>query len=146
MEYLKKVQELLQGFKNPEVIHIPRCHNKKAHALSKLAAVAFERLARNVKVETFKSPSIAEAPVLEIEVQEVNWMTPFLKYLKRGVVPGDPQEARRHRVRALQYEITDGVLYRRSYLGPSLKCLDVDEANYVIREIHEGMCGMHMGS
>lgn len=40
----------------------------------------------------------------------------------------------------------DGALYRRSYLGPSLKCIDTDKANYFIREIHEGLCGIHMGA
>jgi hypothetical protein len=26
-----------------------------------------------------------------------------------------------------------------------MKCVDETEANYVIREIHEGICGMHAG-
>ncbi|XP_076931761.1 uncharacterized protein LOC143597021 [Bidens hawaiensis] len=71
-------------------------------------------------------------------------MTPILQYLQDGIVPEDRQEARRLRIWALQYEIIDGSLYRRSYLGPSLKCIDYEEAEYVIREIHEGICGMHI--
>ncbi|XP_076924311.1 uncharacterized protein LOC143586718 [Bidens hawaiensis] len=73
-------------------------------------------------------------------------MTPILWYLQDGTVPEDKQEARRLRIKALQYEIIGGTLYRRSYLGPSLKCIDYEEAEYVIREIHEGICGMHMGA
>ncbi|XP_076956695.1 uncharacterized protein LOC143631973 [Bidens hawaiensis] len=38
----------------------------------------------------------------------------------------------------------EGGLYRKSYLGPSLKCIDSREAESVVREIHEGICGMHM--
>lgn len=64
---MEKVEELLQSFQNPEVIHIPLSRNKKVDALSKLAAVAFDRLARDVKVETLKSPYITEAFVSKIE-------------------------------------------------------------------------------
>ncbi|XP_076887322.1 uncharacterized protein LOC143537433 [Bidens hawaiensis] len=45
IKYLRKVQELLQSFKKSKVMHIPRSLNKKADALSKLAAVAFDHLA-----------------------------------------------------------------------------------------------------
>jgi hypothetical protein len=36
-----------------------------------------------------------------------------------------------------------GILYRRGYTYPLLKCLPSTEAEYVLREIHEGMCGNH---
>jgi hypothetical protein len=36
-------------------------------------------------------------------------------------------------------------LYWRSYLGPLKKCVDKADGNYVIREIHEGIRGMHAG-
>ena len=28
---------------------------------------------------------------------------------------------------------------------PYLKCLDLEDAKYVLREIHEGVCGNHSG-
>ncbi|KAK9190212.1 hypothetical protein WN943_018814 [Citrus x changshan-huyou] len=39
----------------------------------------------------------------------------------------------------------DGVLYRRGYTLPFLWCLDEDDADYVLREVHEGICGNHSG-
>ncbi|XP_076939313.1 uncharacterized protein LOC143607942 [Bidens hawaiensis] len=54
VEYLKMAQELLQGFQKAEVIHISRGLTKNSDALSKLAHVAFDHLAKNVKVETIK--------------------------------------------------------------------------------------------
>ncbi|XP_076927272.1 uncharacterized protein LOC143590788 [Bidens hawaiensis] len=84
--------------------------------------------------------------VASIETPGPCWMTPILRYLQEGIVPEDKQGARSLRIRALQYEIIYGALYRRSYLGPLLKCIDYGEAEYVIREIHEGICGMHMGA
>ncbi|XP_076904004.1 uncharacterized protein LOC143559248 [Bidens hawaiensis] len=133
VDYLKKSQELLQSFKKAEVIHIYRGLNKKADALSKLTSVAFDHLAKNVKVETIKRPSILEEVVASLERPQLNWMTPILRYIQEGIVPEDKKEARRLRIRALQYEIIDGGLYRRSYMGPSFKCIDYEEAEYVIR-------------
>ncbi|XP_076926053.1 uncharacterized protein LOC143589082 [Bidens hawaiensis] len=40
----------------------------------------------------------------------------------------------------------DEDLYRRYFLGPLLRCVDVVDANYLIREVHEGICGLHAGS
>nr|GEW67471.1 hypothetical protein [Tanacetum cinerariifolium] len=38
-----------------------------------------------------------------------------------------------------------GVLYRRLFLTPWLRCVGPLQADYVIREIHEGSCSMHVG-
>ncbi|XP_076910750.1 uncharacterized protein LOC143568482 [Bidens hawaiensis] len=110
IEYLKKTKELLQSFKEAEVVHISRSLNKKADVLSKLASVAFDHLAKDVKVETIKQPSIMEEMVASVETPGPCWMTPILRYLREGIVPEDKQGARRLRIRALQYEIIDGAL------------------------------------
>ena len=39
----------------------------------------------------------------------------------------------------------DGQLYRRSYSYPFLKCVGPTEARLVLQEIHEGVCGNHVG-
>lgn len=47
---------------------------------------------------------------------------------------------------ASRYTLINGELYRKSHTDqPLLKCVDKDEGNYVLREIHEGICGHHMG-
>ncbi|KAA3483219.1 reverse transcriptase [Gossypium australe] len=40
----------------------------------------------------------------------------------------------------------EGVLYRKGFLHPLLRCLSPSEAEYVMREIHEGICCDHLGS
>jgi hypothetical protein len=35
------------------------------------------------------------------------------------------------------------ILYKRGYTLPLLKCLSKDEATYVLKEIHERVCGNH---
>ncbi|GKF64828.1 reverse transcriptase domain-containing protein, partial [Tanacetum coccineum] len=66
--------------------------------------------------------------------------------LKDGVLPDDKKEANKLRIKARQYELMDGILYRRSFLRPWLRCVRPLQADYVIREIHEGSCSMHAGS
>nr|GEX63651.1 reverse transcriptase domain-containing protein [Tanacetum cinerariifolium] len=54
-----------------------------------------------------------------------------------GTLPSDRKEARKLRIKARQYELLEGVLYRRSFLMSWLRCVRPLQADYVIREIHE---------
>ncbi|GJT95378.1 reverse transcriptase domain-containing protein [Tanacetum coccineum] len=47
--------------------------------------------------------------------------------------------------KAQRFELRDGVLYRRSFLQPWLRCVRPLQADYVLREIHAGSCSMHSG-
>ncbi|KAI3682300.1 hypothetical protein L1987_82190 [Smallanthus sonchifolius] len=144
--YLEKAQAIIKLFDECKVIHITRSKNKKADALSKLASVTFTHLAKEVRVEVLESPSIVDTEISTITgAENPTWMTPIIQFLTNGTLPDDRAEARKIRTKALQYEIEQGCLYRKSYLGPLLRCLDEEEANYVIREIHFGICGIHAG-
>ncbi|GKA23301.1 reverse transcriptase domain-containing protein [Tanacetum coccineum] len=80
-----------------------------------------------------------------VEEEGITWMTPIIEYLKNGTLPGDRKEASKLRIKARQYELLEGVLYRRSFLKPWLRYVGPLQADYVIREIHEGSCSMHVG-
>ncbi|GKB33514.1 reverse transcriptase domain-containing protein [Tanacetum coccineum] len=69
-------------------------------------------------------------------------MTPIIEYLKDGTLPGDRKEASKLRIKAKQYELLEEVIYKRSFLKPWLRCVGPLQADYVIREIHEGSCSM----
>ena len=73
-------------------------------------------------------------------------MTQIVSYLKEGKLPEGKDEARKLRVRAVRYVLMDEVLYKRGFSQPYLRCLAPDEANYVLREVHEGACGNHSGA
>ena len=87
-------------------------------------------------------PSIDLLEVQQIEDKE-SWMTPIVLYLKDGKLPEGKDEAKKLRIRAARYVLIDEVLYKRGFSQPYLRCLDPHEANYVLREIHEGACGNH---
>ncbi|GKD31721.1 reverse transcriptase domain-containing protein [Tanacetum coccineum] len=70
-------------------------------------------------------------------------MTPIFKYLEKGTLPANVKKARAVRHKSWRFAIIDGTLYKKSYLRPWLRCVGPLQANYALREIHEGSCSMH---
>ncbi|GKA20338.1 reverse transcriptase domain-containing protein [Tanacetum coccineum] len=146
IKYLEKAKSLISDFTNFSISQVPRSKNKKADALSKIASTSFAHLSKQVLVEVLKEKSIQEEEVATVVEEEgPTWMTPIMEYLKDGTLPDDRKEASKLRIKARQYELLEGVLYRRSFLKPWLRCVGPLQADYVIREIHEGSCSMHAG-
>ena len=83
-------------------------------------------------------------------VQEVNsksnWTTPLISYLKTGVLLDENDAARKLKVQASRFVLIKDVLYKRGFSRPYLRCLCHEEADYVMREVHEGICGNHSGA
>ncbi|XP_071718842.1 uncharacterized protein [Rutidosis leptorrhynchoides] len=103
--------------------------HKKADALRKLAALAFDHLHKNVWVEVLTEKSIDEKViVVTIEDESPNWMTPLVKFIIEGELPVDEKVARKVRMKAPMYALIEGVLYRKSYLGLSLLCIGPNQA------------------
>ncbi|XP_022039956.1 uncharacterized protein LOC110942487 [Helianthus annuus] len=141
-KYLAKTKELIASFDSVTLNHIHRGRNQIAHALSKLATSGMEK---EVKVETLQSPSIEHREVSAVTAEEPCWYTPILKFLTKGELPSARGDAKKIQTRALQYEVQNGILYRKSYLGPLLRCISPSEATYLIQETHAGICGIHAG-
>ena len=72
-------------------------------------------------------------------------MDPIIMYIKDGKLPTDPSEARKVKVRSSKFTILNDELYNKGFSQSYLKCLDPEEAAYVLKEIHEGVCGNHFG-
>ncbi|GJS89394.1 reverse transcriptase domain-containing protein [Tanacetum coccineum] len=69
--------------------------NKKADALSKLAAVQCEGLTKGVLVEELNEQSVDVAEVnVVVEEERRTWMIPIREYIENGTLPEDPTEAR----------------------------------------------------
>ena len=73
-------------------------------------------------------------------------MTPIVGYLKEGKLLQGRDEARKLRIKSVKYILMDEVLYKRGFSKPYLRCLALNEANYVLREVHKGACGNHSGA
>ena len=73
-------------------------------------------------------------------------MTPIVAYLNDERLLEERDEARKLRIRSAKYVLIDEVLYKRGFSQPYLRCLALDETNYVLRKVHEGACGNHSGA
>ena len=78
----------------------------------------------------------------EIMAKE-SWTTPLIAYLRLGTLPGEKDAARKPKVQASRFVLIRDVLYKRGFSRPYLRCLSHDEVDYVMREVHEGICRNH---
>ena len=72
-------------------------------------------------------------------------MTPIISFLYDGHFPRDTKEARKVKKKATRFTILNNTLHKRGFSMPYLKCVDKEEAKYILEEIHEGVCRNHTG-
>ncbi|XP_071708667.1 uncharacterized protein [Rutidosis leptorrhynchoides] len=118
----------------------------KADALSKLASLLYNHFTKKVMVEVLERKSTEEDTLMAtITTEEECWMTPFIKYLADGTLPKDKLQARRIRMRAPMYNFKNGIMYRKSFTEPYLRCVGPVQAKEIIQEMHKGACSTHSG-
>ena len=91
------------------------------------------------------SPLIDSSVVQEIG-SESNWTITIASYLKDGILPNEKEAAGKVKVRVARFALIKDVLYKRGFSRPYMRCLGNEEANYVMREVHEGICRNHSES
>ncbi|XP_022895251.1 uncharacterized protein LOC111409432 [Olea europaea var. sylvestris] len=115
----------------------------KDDALSKLASSMNSELLNIVPIEHLSKPSTFEGEeLLWIEGTPL-WMQPIIAYLKEQTLPASRDEARKLRRRAAHFFLQEDTLYKRGFASPLLRCVGGEEATYILREIHEGICENH---
>ena len=115
-----------------------------ADEVSKLASSKEEGTSTNLTMEVQKHPSIEEVAAFTIQSTDT-WMTPIIFFLQDGHLPQNAEEARKVKKRAARFTILNDVLYKRGFSMPYLKCVDEEEAKYILEEVHGGICGDHAG-
>ncbi|XP_057724000.1 uncharacterized protein LOC130939958 [Arachis stenosperma] len=140
-KYLEKVKGLGQKFDEVTVQHVPRERNTRADLLSKLASTKPGEGNRSLIQGMTWEPAIA----LHITTLSSSWLDPITNYLEHGQVPDDEKDAVKLRREAAKYAVIQGQLFRKGLSQPLLKCLHPDHTDYVLREVHEGCCGHHIG-
>ena len=78
-----------------------------------------------------------------LTIDPPDWRSPFVSYLENPNASLDLESAK-IRITASRYTLIDSILYKKSFTLPYFCCLGPDEAEYTLREIHEGICGQHL--
>jgi len=144
-KYLKEVKSRISGL-DVKFVQILREKNECADRLVEAASAEFMNASQQVLsfVQTF-SLIDDEGQMQEIAIEE-NWTTPLIAYLQSGTLPDGKDAARKLKVQASRFMLIRDVLYKRGFSRPYLRCLSHDEADYVMREVHEGICRNHSGA
>ncbi|XP_024009451.1 uncharacterized protein LOC112084535 [Eutrema salsugineum] len=167
--YLKVVRELVQKFDEFELTRIPRGENTSADALAALASTSDPDLRRTIPVEFIKRPSIEEVegvrlinpPEQEPEDDEAvpmdedaspaeteyccdkEWLGAIRVYIADGEVPTDKWEAHKLKAQAGRYVLVYGEVFKWTFSGPLMICVEEPEARKIMDEVHSGACGNH---
>ena len=143
--YLRKVRDLLKKFILVQVRHVPRAENSRADALAKLATALQEDLSKLTPIEYLVEPFIDLCDVVVAQVGfKPSWMDLIWDYIIDGHLPDNPKEAAKVRARSVRFTNHKGSLYKRGFFTPILKCIAGKDTEYVLREVHEGICGNHI--
>ena len=141
LEQVKKWTNNLQA----KFVQIPREENEQADLLAKTALVEYMLIPNQVLSFVQISPLIDGVNVQEIG-SENNWTISLISYLKNGMLPNSKEATRKLKVWATRFVLIKDILYKRGFSRLYLRCLSSEEANYIMREVHEGICGNHSGS
>nr|XP_029148794.1 uncharacterized protein LOC114925358 [Arachis hypogaea] len=140
-KYLEKVKKVTSQFQEVIIRHVPREKNTRADLLSKLASTKPGSGNRSLIQGMVKEPTVA----LHLTEASPSWLDPITNFLELGKLPEDEKAAKALRREAARYAIIQGQLFKKGLSQPLLKCLHPDQTDYVLREVHEGCCGHHIG-
>ncbi|XP_020209305.1 uncharacterized protein LOC109794226 [Cajanus cajan] len=145
-KYNLMVSHLTSSFDHFQIEHVPRAHNVRADLLSKLASTKRPGQHKTIIQETISAPSYDSIAVLANNPGQSSWMLSIWQYLTNGTLPSDKVEASKVKAKSCHFTLEAGELFKRGFSVPLLKCLNSDQAEYVMDEIHRGICGMHSGA
>jgi hypothetical protein len=90
---------------------------------------------------------LLERAVLTISpVHSEDWRTDIISFLQGNYLSDDEVYNKRMEARTRSYVIIEGELYKHGVCSPLLKCLSRTEGIELMKEIHAGLCGSHIGS
>ena len=140
---------LVDRFEELRYIHLPK-ENQFVDALATLAFVIEIPARMTVQpllIETRYAPAYC-CLIGDINDQnELPWYHDIYQFLSCGAYPksASAKDKRALRHLAARFVVCGDALYRRSPDGMLLLCLDRASADRVMREVHAGVCGPHMG-
>jgi len=113
-EYVQLVLEKMEELETIEVTHVPREQNTRVDILLKRASTQTANGNKTV-------------------IQE-----------RSGELPSDPLERTKLKRRVCSFTLVEGILYKRGFITPFIKCLGPNETQEVLAGVHDGICGQHL--
>ncbi|XP_030922989.1 uncharacterized protein LOC115949858 [Quercus lobata] len=147
-EYLSRVKRLRPGFDFFSLSHVPRSGNTHADSLATLATSSAGDLPRIILVEHLDRANEVVKGMVHVHEVRVgpSWMDPIMRFLKDDILLEEKSEAEKIRRKTPRFWLSeDHKLYTRSYSEPYLLCVHPEVLELLLEELHEGICGSHIG-
>jgi hypothetical protein len=99
--------------------------------------------------ETSKAPSVElmERAILTISpVHSEDWRTKIVSFLQGNYPSDDEAYIKSMHAETRPYMMIEGELFKQGVCSPLLKCPSRAEGQELMKEIHSGICGAHIGS
>ncbi|XP_034672622.1 uncharacterized protein LOC117904223 [Vitis riparia] len=142
-QYLSKVRNTLDRLNEWAIKKISHIENVQVEALVGRGVTLPIKEAVLLVVHLQTTSSIAVAPICNTNETSLGWAHEIENYLRTGNLLEESKRAHKIRVQVARFTLIGDCLYRRSFGGPYLRCLDNTETQYVLVELHEGVCGNH---
>nr|XP_027127753.1 uncharacterized protein LOC113743866 [Coffea arabica] len=138
---------LANKFRNLELRHIPRTHNAFADSLATLSSMIQhpdELVIEPRQIQLQNRP--AHCLVTERVSDGCSWYNDVKKFMKTGSYPPDADSIVKGFIRRMssRFFLNGEVLYRKTSDLDLLRCINEDETDYMMKEVHSGVCGSHM--
>ena len=147
-EYLNQVRHLHSGFESFNLSQIPRSRNTHANSLTTLATSLIQNLPQVILVKDLCKPTKAGGDGVHVHQIRVgsSWMDSIVLFLKEDVLLESKFEADKVQRKAPRFWLSeDQKLYKRSFSGPYLLCINLEAVELLLEELHEEICGSHTG-
>jgi hypothetical protein len=144
--YQEYLSTLSEEFKEIKFTHLGREGNHFADALATLAAMATINLGRKVQPVYF---NIRNNPAHYCSVEgEINgklWYYDINNFVQNQEYPVGVSKMDKKTPRRLvrDFYLDGKILYKRSFDGTLLRCLNETDARNALREVYDGSCSTH---
>ena len=81
-----------------------------------------------------------------LPVHSKDWRTEIVYFLQGSHPSDDEGYIKRMQARTGPYMTIEGELFKQEVCSPQLKCVSRAKGQELIKEIHAGICGAHIGS
>ena len=140
---------VLLSFAQSKFINLSREENQMADALATLAStweIGKQAEMKPLILMRSQAPCFEEIRIMPVDPMEKPWFYDLQHYLETGQFPKDAERKERMSLRILSHQFIshNEILYKRAPAGVHLRYIDKDEAQKLMKTIHDGVCRPHM--
>ena len=142
-KYVSLVKQRLGSFSAWKLEHFPRSCNEKVDALAVVAASLLMTETVFMPIYYQLDSSIITTRISQVDEVSLSYMDFLVQYINTRKLPNKRDKAHKIQIQSARFSLVNVQLFKRSLDGPYLKCLTTKQGQYVLAELHEGICGNH---